>query len=63
MSRKNPFASRNKRDPGLAIRVVQSIFQALLSSKEMKFLLRVSHFEIYNETMRDLLHDEARDGR
>lgn len=50
-------------DPGLTILTIHDIFEKMGSSTQtMEYLLKVSYFEIYNESFRDLLSFTDEDG-
>jgi len=43
-------------DPGVMRRAVRDLFELARRTPHREFLIRVSYLEIYNETIRDLLH-------
>jgi centromeric protein E len=45
-------------DPGVMRRAVQDLFDSVRAAPHREFLIRVSYLEIYNETIRDLLHPQ-----
>jgi len=48
-----------RRSPGIIPLTVQDLFEYIKQTPEREFLLRVSYFEIYNESINDLLQPEA----
>ncbi|KAF6003978.1 hypothetical protein F1559_004585 [Cyanidiococcus yangmingshanensis] len=47
-----------ERDPGVTRRAVRDLFDMARVMSQREFLVRVSYLEIYNETIRDLLHPQ-----
>lgn len=51
---------KNNEMKGIIPRAFQQIMNVIESTKDKKFLIRVSYIEIYNEEIRDLLSDNVK---
>lgn len=54
------FGDKRAGVPGLVDLCVEQLFETIAEQTDKEYMVRVAYFEIYNETVRDLLNPSAR---